>query len=93
VFLTEEGEQLAARVKARHLLVVEVLRAIGVPPDAAEQDAEGIEHVGTPLKFTREPGHVSFAVPGQGEHTAAVLGAAGFTAEEIVALQAAGALG
>jgi len=24
--------------------VVEVLRAIGVPPDAAEQDAEGIEH-------------------------------------------------
>ncbi len=44
VFLTEEGEQLAARVKARHLLVVEVLRAIGVPPDAAEQDAEGIEH-------------------------------------------------
>jgi DtxR family manganese transport transcriptional regulator len=44
VFLTEEGERLAARVKARHLLVVEVLRAIGVPPDAAEQDAEGIEH-------------------------------------------------
>ena len=44
MFLTEEGEQLAARVKARHLLVVEVLRAIGVPPDAAEQDAEGIEH-------------------------------------------------
>lgn len=44
VFLTEEGEHLAARVKARHLLVVEVLRAIGVPHDAAEQDAEGIEH-------------------------------------------------
>ena len=44
VFLTEEGERLAARVKARHLLVVEVLTAIGVPPDAAEQDAEGIEH-------------------------------------------------
>jgi DtxR family manganese transport transcriptional regulator len=44
VFLTEAGESLAARVKARHLLVVEVLRAIGVPDDAAEQDAEGIEH-------------------------------------------------
>ncbi len=44
VFLTEAGESLAARVKARHLLVVEVLRAIGVPAEAAEQDAEGIEH-------------------------------------------------
>ena len=44
VFLTEEGESLAARVKARHLLVVALLRAVGVPAEAAEQDAEGIEH-------------------------------------------------
>lgn len=44
VFLTEAGQALAVRVKARHLLVVEVLRAIGVPAEAAEQDAEGIEH-------------------------------------------------
>lgn len=44
VFLTEEGERLAARVKARHLLVVDLLRAVGVPAEAAEQDAEGIEH-------------------------------------------------
>lgn len=44
VFLTEEGEHLAARVKTRHRLVVDVLRAIGVPAEAAEQDAEGIEH-------------------------------------------------
>jgi DtxR family manganese transport transcriptional regulator len=44
VFLTEEGERLAARVKTRHRLVVDVLRAIGVPAEAAEQDAEGIEH-------------------------------------------------
>ena len=28
----------------RHRLVVDVLRAVGVPEDAAEQDAEGIEH-------------------------------------------------
>jgi crotonobetainyl-CoA:carnitine CoA-transferase CaiB-like acyl-CoA transferase len=45
------------------------------------------------LKFSKEPGHVSFAVPGQGEHTTAVLGAAGFTAAEIAALHAGGALG
>ena len=44
VFLTEAGEHLAARVKTRHLLVVDLLRAVGVPADAAEQDAEGIEH-------------------------------------------------
>jgi DtxR family manganese transport transcriptional regulator len=44
VFLTEAGEALAARLKARHLLVVDLLRAVGVPAEAAEQDAEGIEH-------------------------------------------------
>jgi DtxR family manganese transport transcriptional regulator len=44
IFLTQEGHKLAARVKARHRLVVDVLKAIGVPADAAESDAEGIEH-------------------------------------------------
>ncbi len=44
VFLTPSGELLAARVKARHRLVVDLLRALGVPAEAAEQDAEGIEH-------------------------------------------------
>jgi DtxR family manganese transport transcriptional regulator len=31
-------------VRARHRLVVEVLLALGVPAEAAEADAEGIEH-------------------------------------------------
>jgi DtxR family manganese transport transcriptional regulator len=44
VFLTEEGQKLAARVRARHRLVVDVLLALGVPLEAAEADAEGIEH-------------------------------------------------
>jgi DtxR family manganese transport transcriptional regulator len=44
VFLTESGQELAARVRARHRLVVDVLLAIGVPVEAAEADAEGIEH-------------------------------------------------
>jgi DtxR family transcriptional regulator, manganese transport regulator len=44
IFLTDEGHKLATRVKARHRLVVDVLRAIGVPAEAAEADAEGIEH-------------------------------------------------
>ncbi len=44
VFLTEAGTALAQSVRARHRLVVDVLRAIGVPAEAAEADAEGIEH-------------------------------------------------
>jgi DtxR family manganese transport transcriptional regulator len=44
VFLTESGQNLAARVRARHRVVVNVLLALGVPAEAAEADAEGIEH-------------------------------------------------
>ena len=44
VFLTESGTALAHRVRLRHRLVVDVLRAIVVPAEAAEADAEGIEH-------------------------------------------------
>ncbi len=44
VFLTESGLELAARVRTRHRLVVDVLVALGVPVEAAEADAEGIEH-------------------------------------------------
>jgi DtxR family manganese transport transcriptional regulator len=44
IFLTDEGRKLATRVRARHRLVVDVLRAMGVPAEAAEADAEGIEH-------------------------------------------------
>lgn len=44
VFLTEEGQKLAARVRVRHRLVVDVLLTLGVNAEAAEADAEGIEH-------------------------------------------------
>jgi DtxR family manganese transport transcriptional regulator len=44
VFLTEEGAALATRVRARHRTVVDLLVAVGVPPETAELDAEGIEH-------------------------------------------------
>lgn len=44
VFLTESGHELATRVRTRHRLVVDVLLAMGVPVEAAEADAEGIEH-------------------------------------------------
>ncbi len=44
IFLTTEGKELAERVRARHRLVVDFLKAIGVAPASAEMDAEGIEH-------------------------------------------------
>ena len=44
VFLTQAGEGLAERVSTPHPVVVDMLLAVGVPREAAEQDAEGIEH-------------------------------------------------
>ena len=44
VFLTATGSAMADRSRRRHRMVLDVLLAIGVPPDAAEMDAEGIEH-------------------------------------------------
>src|ERR1700745_2645328 len=44
VVLSEKGRALADRVRVRHRLVVDLLRALGVPTEAAEADAEGIEH-------------------------------------------------
>ncbi len=44
VFLTEVGERLAGESRERHRIVEGFLVALGVPPDTARRDAEGIEH-------------------------------------------------
>jgi len=44
IFLTELGQGLAERSRARHQLVETFLRALGVDEDTARRDAEGIEH-------------------------------------------------
>ena len=44
IFLTTAGLELAERVRARHRLMVALLTAVGVSPDVAEADAEGMEH-------------------------------------------------
>jgi DtxR family transcriptional regulator, manganese transport regulator len=44
LFLTETGRKLADRVRLRRRLVVDLLIAVGVPSEAAESDAEGMEH-------------------------------------------------
>jgi DtxR family transcriptional regulator, manganese transport regulator len=44
IFLTEAGLAMANKVRQRHRLVIDLLLAIGAPREAAEADAEGIEH-------------------------------------------------
>lgn len=44
VFLTEAGQKLALESRARHQTVEAFLRALGVSPQTARVDAEGIEH-------------------------------------------------
>ncbi len=44
IFLTPAGHDLADKARTRHRLVVDLLVRLGVAPDIAEADAEGIEH-------------------------------------------------
>ena len=44
VFLTEAGRRLAAQARERHRIVERFLCALGVSPETARRDAEGIEH-------------------------------------------------
>lgn len=44
IFLTEKGRALADKCKERHQIVLDFLIRLGVNPETAEFDAEGIEH-------------------------------------------------
>ena len=44
IFLTEAGRRLARRCAERHTVVRDFLVSIGVDPETAEADAEGLEH-------------------------------------------------
>jgi DtxR family manganese transport transcriptional regulator len=44
IFLTEKGQEMATASRARHGLVREFLIGLGVDPQTADADAEGIEH-------------------------------------------------
>lgn len=56
IFLTNNGKKLATQSRNRHETVQKFLIAIGVPPEIAAADAEGIEHHVSPdtlLAFER----------------------------------------
>ena len=42
--LTDEGERVARRIAKRHSLLEEFLDLLGIDPDVAYQDLEGMEH-------------------------------------------------
>src|SRR5438552_7273433 len=44
IFLTDKGSCLAEESRRRHEIVLAFLRALGVPEEIAQTDAEGIEH-------------------------------------------------
>ncbi|KQN36436.1 manganese transporter [Sphingomonas sp. Leaf407] len=44
LFLTGEGEALAARSRARHHVVSDFLLALGIDPETVAIDSEGMEH-------------------------------------------------
>lgn len=62
IFLTPEGEKLAQESRERHQIVENFLLAIGVSPEIARRDAEGMEHhvseetLAMFLKFTQKQG-------------------------------------
>lgn len=55
-------------------------------------DARGREHVGTPIKFSAEPGQPRLDLPRIGEHNREVLAQAGYDTSAIDALYSAGAI-
>ena len=44
IFLTLQGQELASISKKRHIVVLTFLKKLGIDPQTAEADAEGIEH-------------------------------------------------
>ena len=44
IFLTEAGRALALECRRRHQIVLRFLEALGIDPDTARADAEGMEH-------------------------------------------------
>ncbi|MBX9926418.1 MAG: manganese-binding transcriptional regulator MntR [Hyphomicrobiaceae bacterium] len=44
IFLTEKGRDMAIAARDRHVIVRDFLCSLGVDPETADADAEGIEH-------------------------------------------------
>ena len=69
------------QVQARAMLV-----------DLDDPELGTLHHIGIPVKLSATPGQIRRRAPALGEHSAAVLGEAGFNAAEIAELAAAGVI-
>ena len=77
-----------------------MLQALDDPQTLARDMVVEVEHsslgkvktLGLPIKFSQTPGKVRTGAPLYGEHTAAILSAYGFDADEIATLQQEGAV-
>jgi len=61
VLLTAGGRQLGEASMVRHRLVVAFLESLGVSPEVAAVDAEGLEHHLSPLTLERMAAHMRMA--------------------------------
>jgi alpha-methylacyl-CoA racemase len=69
----------------------ELVRAREMVVEVDQPGLGAVRQLGAPLKLSRTPADPTRAAPGLGEHTEEVLAEAGYSAEEIAALLAAGA--
>jgi crotonobetainyl-CoA:carnitine CoA-transferase CaiB-like acyl-CoA transferase len=56
------------------------------------RDDDGTEHLGIPIKFQQEPGHINPHAPALGEHSAAILSELGYSDVECAALAGDGVI-
>jgi len=51
------------------------------------KDPDGNDHIGIPIKFTKEPGRIDFALPKHGEHTSEILKSINYNEQKIEELK------
>jgi crotonobetainyl-CoA:carnitine CoA-transferase CaiB-like acyl-CoA transferase len=51
-------------------------------------DADGVEHIGVPIRFAREPASPDLRVPGFGEHSAEIARSVGYADADVARLRA-----
>ena len=71
----------------------ELVRAREMVVELDQPGAGPVRQLGVPVKMSRTPGGVHAPGPGLGEHTHAVLAAAGYSDQEIAELEQGGAVG
>ncbi|CAE6728306.1 CaiB/BaiF CoA-transferase family protein [Paraburkholderia nemoris] len=98
-FLTRTLSEWLAWFEGRRISVAPVMTltdALAQPHTQARQmvnvDANGRRHLGSAIRFQRDPAQPSLSIPAIGEHTAEILDTLGYAAEHVAALGAAGVI-